>query len=458
MLTETDRVMGHRLAGEWLERRGEQDAVMLASHFEAGGDPARALPWLLRAAQTAIDGGNTQGAIELGKRGIACEPNDADRGMLRMLQGQALALRGEWAGAVETGREALPLLPAGSTHWFLCAAGVFLGGVFLGDLSVTAPVLQAIMEVPVPLEPSGPYGLAVLCTCMGLSWMGQLELARSFIAKPEAAEAATPNGDPSFSLMLRVARAFLHLMIGDLGPAIVRLEHALALADRTGDAWGRVVATLQTVHALSETGAHERTDSAARDLVVFCEPIGLNYSDWGAYHVARSSLNARRPKDAIVTLRRLVERFDPMMSVLARGLLAQALVATGQLDEALAEASATMETGAMFGHAQSSALAAQALAHIARGQHAEALAAADLGLATAVRGCFLRDGSILRLARAEALRGLDRQAEAREAIGAARDYVMRIADTFDQPELREAFLTGIEANARSVALAHEWLV
>ena len=150
MLTDSDRTRGHKLAGQWLERAGERDAVMMASHFEAGGEPARAVPWLLRAVQTAIDGGNTKGAIALGHRGIDCGPNDVDRGLIRMLQGQALALRGEWAEAVETGREALPLLPAGSTQWFLCAAGLLLGGVFLGDASVTAPVLQSILEVSVP--------------------------------------------------------------------------------------------------------------------------------------------------------------------------------------------------------------------------------------------------------------------------------------------------------------------
>ena len=231
MLTDADRIRGHRLAGHWLERAGERDAVTMASHFETGGEPARAVPWLLRAVQTAIDGGNTKGAIALGHRGIHCGPDDVDRGLLRMLQGQALALRAEWAEAVETGREAMPLLPAGSTQWFLCVAGLLLGGVFLGDMSVTAPVLQSIMEVTVPPEPSGPYGLAIVCTCMGLSWMGQQDVACSFLAQPEATEASTRDVDPSFSLMLRVARAFLQLMSGELGPAIDRLVEARGLAD-----------------------------------------------------------------------------------------------------------------------------------------------------------------------------------------------------------------------------------
>jgi hypothetical protein len=457
MLTDTDRVTGHLLAGLWLERAGERDAVRMASHFEGGEDPARALPWLLRATQTAIDGGNTQAAIALGQRGIACGPGDAHRGLLRMLQGQALALRGDWAPAVEAGREAMELLPTGDTQWFLCVAGVFLGGVFLGDLSVTAPILATILEVPVPPERSGPYGLAVLCTCMGLSWMGQLAAAQSFHARAASGDAGAPELDPSFSLMLHVARGFLELMEGNLGRAVVDLSEACVLTDRTGDAWGRIVALLQTVHALSETGSYERTERVAKDLVRFCEPIGLNYSDWGAYHVARAALNVGRAAEAVATLRPLVGRLDPMMSALSRSLLAHALVATGDLEAARTEADSALESGMLFAHAQVSALAALALVQRALGQQDLALASADRGLAVAAQGCFLRDESILRVEKAQSLRALGRPDEAGAAISEARERVLRVAATLGEPDLRQAFLVNVEANARTLALASQWL-
>ncbi|WP_437675839.1 protein kinase domain-containing protein [Sorangium sp. So ce131] len=52
-LTEHDRALGHRLAGAWLERMGERDAVTLAKHFERGGDRARAAFFHDRAAEQA---------------------------------------------------------------------------------------------------------------------------------------------------------------------------------------------------------------------------------------------------------------------------------------------------------------------------------------------------------------------------------------------------------------------
>jgi predicted ATPase len=38
MLTETDRRLGHRLAGAWLERAGESDPAAVAEHFVRAGE------------------------------------------------------------------------------------------------------------------------------------------------------------------------------------------------------------------------------------------------------------------------------------------------------------------------------------------------------------------------------------------------------------------------------------
>src|SRR5918996_303110 len=52
-LTEDDQRLGHRLAGEWLEQHGEADPMVLAGHFERGGEGARAASYYLRAAEQA---------------------------------------------------------------------------------------------------------------------------------------------------------------------------------------------------------------------------------------------------------------------------------------------------------------------------------------------------------------------------------------------------------------------
>src|SRR5262249_32791269 len=42
LLTPTDQEVGHRLAGEYLERAGEIDPMVLAEHADRGRDPERA--------------------------------------------------------------------------------------------------------------------------------------------------------------------------------------------------------------------------------------------------------------------------------------------------------------------------------------------------------------------------------------------------------------------------------
>jgi eukaryotic-like serine/threonine-protein kinase len=54
MLTETDRRLGHRLAGEYLLEAGETDPVVLAEHFAGSGAVEQATEWFQRAAEAAL--------------------------------------------------------------------------------------------------------------------------------------------------------------------------------------------------------------------------------------------------------------------------------------------------------------------------------------------------------------------------------------------------------------------
>src|SRR5262249_26059177 len=56
MLTDADRLLGHRLAAEWLAQRGEPDPVTLAEHYQRGGAADRAVAHYLRAAEQALGG------------------------------------------------------------------------------------------------------------------------------------------------------------------------------------------------------------------------------------------------------------------------------------------------------------------------------------------------------------------------------------------------------------------
>ncbi|MBK8257333.1 MAG: hypothetical protein IPK82_32245 [Polyangiaceae bacterium] len=50
MLTDADRTMSHKMAAAFLAKAGETDGMVLAEHFERGGDAASAVTWYRRAA------------------------------------------------------------------------------------------------------------------------------------------------------------------------------------------------------------------------------------------------------------------------------------------------------------------------------------------------------------------------------------------------------------------------
>jgi tetratricopeptide (TPR) repeat protein len=457
MLTDSDRATGHCLAGQWLEQAGEKDALTLADHLERGGELARAVPWLMKAAQTALDGGNVEAAIALGHRGIACGPPNAERGVLRLVQAIGLGMRANWLGCVETMRDAMEYLPTGSAQWFLSAAGAFLAGMCLGDPSITTPVLTAILQVEVEPEPSGPYGFAVLGTCIGLESIGQAEAARGFLRRAEVTATTSSAPDPMFALYLHVARAYLDLRGGDPGAALASLSRARVIGDRIGDVAGRGAVGMFTAAALVETGNCERVEAMAGEVLSLCGPVGLHvYCDWCTLYVATARLDAGRGAEAIAALTSLLERPDPFLVACARALLGQAFASEGDLESAVRESTAIVEQGSMFLHAQTAALAALALVELRRDEPAEGLAFAERGLAAALLASWPRDVALLHLVRAEALRRLGQWEAARNAVREARDRIERVASAFDDSSLRASYLD-IETNRRTVALASDWL-
>ena len=105
MLTDDDRALGHRLAGEWLEQAGRSDAMALAEHFQRGGEPARAVRWYQRAAEQALGPTISAAAIERAEpgwlrrrrarpRGAAPDPGRGPRLARRARRGRAARARG----------------------------------------------------------------------------------------------------------------------------------------------------------------------------------------------------------------------------------------------------------------------------------------------------------------------------------------------------------------------------
>src|SRR5262249_12944869 len=147
-LTENDRALGHALAGDWLEARGESDAMMLAEHFERGQLLDRALRYYPRAAQQALEANDLQGALARAEPGIACGAHGADLGELRMFQAEARNWLGDNAEGLALASEAMSLLPQDSAAWHAAAKEGLILANQVGDASRVLDIVAAIARSP----------------------------------------------------------------------------------------------------------------------------------------------------------------------------------------------------------------------------------------------------------------------------------------------------------------------
>jgi tetratricopeptide (TPR) repeat protein len=458
MLTQSDRTTGHRLAGEWLHAAGEKDALIMADHFEQGGERSRAVGWLLQAAEAAADGGNVEAAIRLGERGLACGPRDSDRGLLRLAQVNALAMRTDWAGVAAAGREAMGLLAVGSVRWFSAAAWVFTAGLFLGDANAAGPVLGAIMNVSVQPEPSGPYASALFHVLVGLAIMGKFDLARGFLERAETMGKSVADPEPVFVLRMQIARAYLDLAGGQLAPGLAGLSRARTLADRAGDGWSRIAVPTFSAFAFAQVGDCQRAEAVAREVTRFSEAtFWIDWSSFFAGHAKAVATGGGRGLEAIALLRAVFDQPDQYLVASARASLALALVATGDVEGAHRETTALLAS-AVIPNVRATAFAGATRVALHRGQWAEALAFAQQGLEAARAGArWVSTESILHVAHAEALHALGRRQEALAAIREAKARILTIAASLDDAATSASFMKNIDANARTLDLSTRWL-
>ncbi|MEJ7731433.1 MAG: protein kinase [Polyangiaceae bacterium] len=120
MLTDDDRVLGHKLAGTWLEKAGETEAIILAEHFDRGGEPARAVSWYRRAAAQALEGNDLAAAVKRVERGIA-------------LHHAAASPSGSRAPTSPSHAADMAALSAANRELAAAAAGLGSGGVVARD-------------------------------------------------------------------------------------------------------------------------------------------------------------------------------------------------------------------------------------------------------------------------------------------------------------------------------------
>jgi hypothetical protein len=457
MLTDTDRALGHALAGRWLEAAGERDAGLLASHFERGGEGDRAASFFARAAREALEANDFDGSIEHARRGLDAGAKGELGGELALVRGEALHWSGRTPEAEHWAREAMAYLALGGARWWKAAALAAVIAGQRGDNEALGRLARALVAIDGAddIEARRLQVIALARAAVVLLFAGRYDEASPVLARMEALAAEVSAPDPQMRARAGQARGVRAVYAGDLEEAVRVHRENVAAADEAGDMrmacaqranlgdilrqlglYAEAERVLRACHeAATRLGLHGVAASAKQNLGVVLAALG---SLAEAAALERASMEMCKMHDL------------PRMEGIARAYLASVLADAGDLDAAEEHIAGAITALSVAPPLRAHALAIGARVALARGKPDEALARSREANALLDSLGGLEEGEVLvRLVHAEALEKTGDRDAAITAIRAARDHVLARAAKFADPDVRASFLAVAE-NARTL--------
>jgi len=462
MLPAPDRAAGHQLAGQWLQAAGEDNALILAEHFERGGAGDRAAGFYLQASQRALHGNDLSGAVQHAERGAACGRDPVVLGELLCSQSEAQIWMGQAAAARQSALAALELLPPNSAAWCNAIANLGDAALILGTWNGTehwVEVLGQTLATSPEVESSRLMALGRTAFSLALSGRAEragqaLELAKAAAASPAA---RTPLAVAHFESALAIAAI------------LARDRHAAAAHyERAAEAFESVGAERLASGALSNVGnMYGELGDFARAVEVFERALTMAERSRSRYAQSLVQFNlgiawsfSGRLAAAIELEQTVVREFEAQGDVRlegsARCALSDMLLRAGALDQAEAEARRGLQVVAQHPPARAAACAALAFVLLETGRENEALTFTREGMTLLASTPMEEREAQLRLCHAEALLKTGERAEARSTIEAAARLLHDDIGKISDPALRQSF-EAIREHRRILELQRELL-
>ena len=458
-LTEADRALGHRLAGEWLEDTGDHDPRTLALHFDRGGDRVRARAHYVRAAEEALLGNDVEGTISLARLAIEYGAEGEEKAHLELLCAEAEFWRGDLRESERLARAAAAAFRPSTRRWYDATALALLVAGQQGDNDRVEEWLGVVG--PTEAEP-GALEAQIRCLCRGISQvtyghrrdqaMAALRRVDELAPEPEALSPTTA------AWVNRVRGETGMYFRGDLYAMVVGQERAAEQFERAGALRDACLCRLLFASCLSLSGAYVESQTHTARAMQDAERLGSNFLVHFAWDII--SLTATLEHDharAVEAARRCLEVMSGNVRIESAMHCALALGHLAEND--LTAAAIEAERAEVIGRdnpMRPMALGVQSMVMLARGRVAEARSLAEEGvkLQTAAVAFEPFDG-LPELALVEALIADGDRPEASRVVAAALEALARVARSLPTPEHRARFLTRPLPNGDLVALARE---
>lgn len=456
-LAEPDREAAHRRAAEWLEEMGEDDAVLLAEHYEHGSMPERAARHRLVAASLSLAGNDLRAAIGHAERAMP-SGGDSDLRLRRAhLLNETYWLAGDSERSKACADELLELSPVGSEPWCNAIGVQMMLGLESGSVERLYSTIETFMGAPISDQRSEWIARVYAVMVLSLSVTG-LEGPTAYFLKMAEETADNDPPDPTTQWFLHTARAQWHFFIkGDLVAATSDHQRALSCSERSGkhqfNAFNHGL--LSWVYIM--LGAQDRAEEHARRAMESSHAGGLA-GLMGQVTLSWLATARGAVEEAIAFAKDAFEAApsDAYMAGMAKAAWGYALTSAGRWGEVpphMRDASRLLAgTPALHGLAQ----VQQCSVRLAQGHPAEALRDLLPLLADEREGSFVAHPMALAYARMvwiEALEALEDWRALDAALIKERDRILAFAAAIDDPSLRASFLavppwnTGILAKA-----------
>jgi tetratricopeptide (TPR) repeat protein len=462
MLTEEDRALGHRLAGSWLERMGDRDAIVLAEHFDRGGEPERAVAWYSRAAEQALAANDLAAALQRAERAVACGASGEMLGTLSRIRAEAHAWRGENTEAEKWALEALRVLPRGSEGWYAAAAQLSVAASRLVH-SDRLNELAAELEQETAREVSTPQLIALAQTALQLIFVGEYARARSLGDRVEQLSERFP-GEPMIRAHMLHGHSRLALLAGEVGVHKRWAEEAIELFQRSGDMRNATMLTAFLAITFIDFGAYRESVELIRAVLPEAERIGMRHLIANAkanLGLALAYLGQHEEARAVEleVIQYCEVHNSPRLEGAAWFCLATNSRLAGALEQAEAEARRAVQLCEVVHQFQATAQGRLADILLAQGnQPQQALTHASLAMDRLRQQGVVEEGeSLIQCTYAEALDACGRREEAVAVLRSAWVRLMERASRLHEDSFRTSFLERVPENARVLSLARAWL-
>jgi tetratricopeptide (TPR) repeat protein len=460
MLTKEDLSLGHRLAGDWLEARGEQDATTLAEHFDKGGASEAAARWYERAAEQALDANDMDAAVARAERGIACGAAREQRARLRALQAEARLWSGDYAGAEIAGLEAMKLLPQGASAWFDAAGWVGTAAGPLGHkdrLIAIAGELHALGSAQIERASV----VAIARTTMQMINIAEYGLSDRLLTLLASPSAEALRREPNVAGLIDQVRAAREMARGDAGSSLALTQSAVASFEQAGNLRDACYERLGVVLVYMALGAWTEAAKELNDLGAIADRYALTRVSAMVKHNLGYVHGYLGLPDAADLEREAIAALDGQGDLRLSGCsyvyLAHILMMAGDLRGA--EEAARTAIAAVPHVPPILCFATGMLANVLllQGRSSEALE----NITAAVKllnelGTIEEGEAQIRLVHAtatHAVRGVD---AARALINDARNRLLARAEKITDLRWRQSFLANIPHHARTLELAAAW--